>query len=278
VIVRAGFDLRVVRDSAAPAHISGRVDLGPSFFTSDLVSLIPTGGVAKPEMRPPYFSVSDEPFAGWTLDVALKGEDFLRVETPLFRGRLSADFRLEGTLAEPRAIGRLSSSGSSLLLPFAALPLEQLEITLSADAPYEPAIIATGSTRVFGYDVHMEAMGRAAEPTLLFSSDPPMSSQAVFLMLTTGALPGSSHTIPTMERSKRMAFFLGRGLVAAFGLGSNGGDGASRLTVRSAENFSREGRETIYVEYDLGGRWSVVGEYDRFDAYNGGVKFRILDR
>ena len=36
-----------------PAQISGEVQLGPSLFVSDIISLVPTGGVTAPERRPP---------------------------------------------------------------------------------------------------------------------------------------------------------------------------------------------------------------------------------
>jgi hypothetical protein len=95
-------------------------------------------------------------------------------------------------------------------------------------------------------------------------------------MLSSGAVPGDSNAIATTDRARRMAFFLGRNI--ASGLGLNSGGGNDRLVVRSGEDFTRSGGETIYVQYDLDGQWSVVGEYDRFDAYNGGLKFRIINR
>ena len=277
LVVRAGLDLRVTRDSAVPPRITGKVDLGPSIYVSDLVSLIPTGGVTSPEQRPPFFSVEDQPFAQWTLDVDVQGDDFLRVENPFFVGTLSADFKLQDTLEEPQAIGRITSRAGTVVFPFARVPLENLEVTLTRESPYEPKILVSDSTRIFGYDVRIEATETAEEPRLLFSANPPMSSQAVFLMLTTGALPDESRAFSTSERARRIAFFLGKNLAAGLGIGGGGSD-ESRLAVRSGENFSREGRETVFVQYDLNGRWSMVGEYDRFDAYNGGIKFRLIDR
>jgi translocation and assembly module TamB len=97
-------------------------------------------------------------------------------------------------------------------------------------------------------------------------------------MLTTGAVPDEDHAIGTSGRASRLAMYLGRNLVAGLGIGGTGTGGDERLSIRSGENFSREGRETITVQYDLDGRWSVVGEYDRFDAYNGGLKFRLIKR
>jgi translocation and assembly module TamB len=278
VVLRAGLDLRVAQTADRPAYISGTVDLGQSVFVSDLVSLLPNaGGVTAPEQRPPYFSVKTRPFADWTLAVALHGDDFLRIENPFFNGTLSADFELTGTLAEPRAIGRAWSDRGTIAFPFGSLAVSQLELSLTEQNPFEPVVLVHAGTRIYGYDVRLEVSGSANDPRLLFSSDPPLSSQAVFLMLSTGEMPDTEHAFTTSERAQRLALFVGRNLASSLGLGATS-DGEDRLIVRSGEDFSREGGETIYVQYNLDGRWSLVAEKDRFDAYNGGIKFRLIDR
>lgn len=275
VVLRASVDLDVEQTAGKPAHISGSATLGSSVFVSDLASLLPTGSVSAPEQRPPYFSVRDAPFADWTIDIAVHGDNFLRIENPFFRGTLSTDFRLEGTLAEPRAIGRVWSQAGSVVFPFGNMPIEQLEVTLTPENPYEPRLFVVGSARLYGYDIRMEATGSASEPRLSFSSDPPASSQQIFLFLTTGQIPDENRTFTTEERARRLAIFVGRTLARDFGIG---GEGQEQLVIRSGEDFSREGGETYYVQYNLDGTWSLVGEYDRFDAYNGGIKYRLIDR
>jgi translocation and assembly module TamB len=91
-------------------------------------------------------------------------------------------------------------------------------------------------------------------------------------MLTAGIVPDTGNGTD-VGRASRLAFFIGRNIASTIGLNDE-----EKLTIRSGENFTREGRETVYVQYDLDGRWSIVGEYDRFDAYNGGIKFRLVDR
>ncbi|MGH8019118.1 MAG: translocation/assembly module TamB domain-containing protein [Opitutaceae bacterium] len=277
-VVRAALDISVRKQGTGPASITGEVELGPSVYTSEFTSLIPTGGVTAPEQRPPFFSVKAEPFASWTLDVAVKGGEFLRVENPLFSGMLSADFQLLGTLEEPKAIGRITSKQGTIVFPFASMALSNLEVTLSEENPYEPQILVTAGTRVFGYDLRMEATGSASNPELDFSASPPLSSQQVFLMITSGALPDEERSFSTSERARRLAFYIGKNLASDFGIGGGGGGGEDRLTVRSGEDFTREGKETIYIEYDITDRWAIVGEYDRFDEYNGGVKFNLVRR
>ncbi len=277
LVVRAGLNLRVHQTPDQPAAVSGTVDLGRSVFVSDLVSLLPTGGnVATPEQRPPFFSVPAEPFAEWKLDVDLHGKDFLQIQSPFFRAEASADFKLVGTLGQPRAQGRAWTDNGTIIFPFGSLDVKQAEVSLTPEQPYALALSASAATRIYGYDIHLQASGTAQDPRLQFSSEPPLSSQQVFLMLSAGELPQSENAFSTTERAQRLAWFVARNIASTFGIG--GGEGNEKLTVRSGEDFSREGSETVYVQYDLNDTWALVGEKDRFDAYNAGIKYRIIDK
>lgn len=276
LIVRAEVDLELKRGPTDVPKVTGRVDFGPSLYSADLLELLPSG-VDRPEKRPPYFSVEEEPFSHWQLDVAAHGEGFLRLTTPFYKDLLSTDVRLTGTLGEPRAEGWVWGTGGAVSFPFGRIPVEQVLVTLSRENPFEPQLTVSGEGRVFGYDIRMEASGPASEPRLLFNSDPPLTSQQVFMMLTTGAVPDEEHAIGTSGRASRLAMYIGRNLAAGLGIGGGYG-GDDRLEIRSGEDFTREGRETVVVQYDLGRRWAIVGEYDRFDEYNGGIKFRLVNR
>jgi hypothetical protein len=69
--------------------------------------------------------------------------------------------------------------------------------------------------------------------------------------------------------------FLGRDFLGRI-LGIDGG--AERLTIRSGEYMTDKGEQTYYLEYRLTDDWSVVGEYDRFNALNAGLKWRIFSK
>jgi translocation and assembly module TamB len=81
--------------------------------------------------------------------------------------------------------------------------------------------------------------------------------------------------LSTQARAGRLATFLGRDFLSRYA----GNDLAEeRLTINTGENLTEEGKTTYSVEYRLNDRWSLVGEYDRFNAVNAGVKWRILLR
>jgi translocation and assembly module TamB len=121
----------------------------------------------------------------------------------------------------------------------------------------------------------MEATGLASAPTLAFSSSPPLESGQVLKMVMAGESPHEELTITDRQRVARLGTFLGQSLLASFGGDSDPGD---KLTVVSGETVSRQGRETYGIEYKLTDRWALVGEYDEFDDFNAGVKWRVYSK
>ena len=273
-ILRADLDLTLTRTNADPPRIAGRVRLRDSFFLSNLDDLVP-GGVATPGRRPPYFSVPDPPLAEWRLAVRVEGDRFLRVITPLLRARASANFKLEGTLKEPVAVGDLTLDAGQVLFPFATLDIQQGRASLSSANPFEPQLTLQAASRRLGYDIRMEVSGPASSPLVQFSSTPPLSSDQILLLVTAGEMPQAQQSISSRQRAQSVAFFLGRDLLSRLGYGDTGEE---RLTVRSGADLSEAGRPTYDLEYKLSDRWSLTGEYDRFGAFNVGAKWRVWAR
>ncbi len=274
VILRSDLDLSITNTPSAPAIVGGVVTLRDSFFLSDLKDLMP-GGVARPSQRPPYFSIDKQPLADWRLDIRVRGDEFLRVKSPFFTGKISAHLKLEGTLQEPLALGDVKINSGNILFPFATLSVNQGLISLSSDQPHKPQLLITAASRTYGYDVKMEVTGTADDPIIEFSSTPSLNSEQILLMVTAGQLPRNEITFSNQEKMSRLGMFLGKNLLSKLGIG---GQGEERLIIRSGENISDQGKETYYIEYKLTDNWSLVGEYDRFSAFNGGVKWRIYSK
>ncbi len=273
VIIRSDLALAVVHSKTNQPIVSGTVTMRDSFYTADLESLI-HGSLAKPTERPPYFSVEAEPIAGWRLDCRVRGDKSLKLRTPFFSGTLSADFKLEGTLREPLASGEARISTGQVEFPFGTLDVKQGFVSLTAGNPYQPQIYVNARARRFGYDITLEVTGSADKPLIQFSSVPSLSSQQIFLLLTAGELPRDEITFTPQQRAQRFAVYLGQRFLAKLGFGG----GSERLTIRSGEDVSESGRLTYDVEYKLDRDWSIVGQYDRFNAFNLSLKRRIFSR
>lgn len=273
-ILRSDVDLRVAGRPPAPPKISGLLALRDSIYVSDLRALLP-GQANAPRRRPPYFSVEEPPLADCELDLAVQGRRFLKARTPLFRGELSAELRLDGTLREPRALGEVTVETGQILFPFATVRIEQGQVFLTSENPYRPELFVTGEGHCFGYQLTLHAHGPADQPVLEFTANPPLSTEAILLLVTAGQVPRADVSYTQEQRAGRLATFVGRNLLSQIW-----GDAAAaeRLIIRSGEAVTHEGRETYAVEYKLTDRWSLIGEYDRFGKLNAGVKWRVYSK
>ena len=135
VILRSDLALRVQNGPNRIPVVSGTANLRDSFLLRDITSLVP-GRVARPERRPPYFSLPQDPIDDWQLDVHVRGENFMRVRSPFFQGVASANFNVTGTMVEPMALGEASISSGTVIFPFATLAVRQALVSLSSEHPY----------------------------------------------------------------------------------------------------------------------------------------------
>lgn len=272
LLLRGDLDLQAISD-AQGGRVTGSVTLRNSLFSSDVRDFIPRGGGGGAARRPPYFAFEAPPFNTWRLDVELKGSRFLRMRTPIFNGVASMQFRLSNTLGEPRAVGQAKIDEGGVTLPFATFAVQQGSVRLTESNPYEPALFVTGTSRRYGYDLRMEVSGAASAPVLQFSSSPPLTSEQVLLLVMAGELPNDEISYSSDQKAMKLGAFLGRSLLSSVRGGS--GD-EERLTLSTGERISRQGRETYTIEYRINPDWALVGEYDEFDDYNAGVKWRVL--
>lgn len=273
LLVRGDLDLRIVTDDAGLTRITGGTQLRDSLFLMDVRSLIPRGGArSAPGRRPPYFAVEHAPFDAWALDVQVRGDRFMRLRTPVFTGVLSTNFRLSGTLGDPRAIGEAVINEGQVLLPFATFAVRQGSVRLTESDPFDARLSLIGTGRRYGYDLRMELSGTAERPQLIFTSTPSLESDEVLLMVMAGELPQNELSFTGRQRAARLGVYLGQSLLDQFGADH---ETADRLSINVGERISRQGRETYGVEYEVAPRWTLVGEYDEFDEYNVGVKWRV---
>lgn len=274
VILRSDLDLRVTNGTNMQPMIQGSVNLQDSFLLRDIATLVP-GRVATPERRPPFFSLPQDPIDEWRLDVRVRGENFMRVRSPFFQGTASANFHVIGTLEEPMALGEATISSGRVIFPFATLEVKQAFVSLTRENPYLPEVFVVAAGRAFGFDLRMQVEGFADEPVIEFSAVPALTSEQIILMLTTGQIPREDFGFSQEDRAGKLALFLGKSLWQKLNPGKAGEE---RLTVRSGEDITEQGRQTYEVEYKLSERWALVGEYDRFGALNANIKWRLLSR
>jgi translocation and assembly module TamB len=248
--------------------------LRDSLLLQDVSALL-VDRLERPALRPPYFSVTNLPFAQWQLNVEVSGDRFLRLRSPAFIGEVSANGVVQGSLSEPVINADVRLPRGRLLFPFGKLEVEGAYVTLSGAEAAGPLIDLVAAGQNYNYNVRLEVTGTMDNLNVLFTSTPPLSSEDILLMLTAGELPNQEITYSAEARAGRLITYLGREVATRF-FGNEMGE--ERLIVNSGENIARNGRTTYSIEYRLTPRWSLVGEYDEFNALNAGLKWRIYSR
>jgi len=197
------------------------------------------------------------------------------VRSTIFSGLITPNLRIQGTLKDPIALGDAKVDAGTVNLPFADFQVQQGLVTLRSDNPFRPVLLVSATSRRFGYDIKMDVTGFADAPVIQFSSTPPLSSEQLVLIVTAGELPRTGFTLTPQQRAQTAAIFVGKDLLAKLGIVDTG---EARLTIVSGQEVSEEGRPTYNIEFKLTDRWALEGEYDRFNAYNAGLKWRVYSK
>jgi translocation and assembly module TamB len=276
LLLRSDLDLRADTDAAGVTRLSGALAIRDCLVLANinLRTLLPTGrrGVTR---QPPYFTVEAEPFRHWPLAVAIRAPGVVRVRTTVYNGTASASFQLGGTLGEPRAVGALTVDQGRVLFPFATFKVQQGAVRLREADPFHAVISLNALSQRRDYQLRLEMTGELPTPSVTITSIPAMDAADALLMVMTGQVPATNTTSASSggQRLALLGAYLGRGLFQDLGLG-----GEDRLEIAAGERISRSGRETYEFEYKLGERWSLLGEYDEYDAYNAGLKWRVYTK
>lgn len=275
LMLRADLDLELSKAIDAAAVLSGEVDLKDGVFLQDLTALMqrPASGQSA-ERRPPYFSVEAEPWGAVQVDLSVQGKQFMRLDTPVVDGVLSANFALSGTLREPVSIGSVRFEDGNLLFPFARFEIDRGRIDLPVDDPFTPLLNLSGYSRRYGYDLEVEIGGTAYEPQVQFYSSPHLSSHTIMQMVVAGQSPDGQFRFSAAEAAQRFGSYLSKNIFVS--RGEKGADTLDRFSMTTGGNLSKQGKETVDLELRVAERIYVTGEYDEYDFWNAGMRYRLI--
>jgi translocation and assembly module TamB len=163
-------------------------------------------------------------------------------------------------------------SEGRVLFPFANFSVGTGRVRITQANPFTPSLDFRATTNTLGHDLAMSLTGAPDDPRLVFSSSPPLSSADILLLVMTGQSPDDGFAYTDQQRAFRLGTYLGQGILEQL-LGLDMGE--ERLSLTSGDKVTRQGRETYKLEYKIDKRWTAVGEYDEFDDYNIGLKWRF---
>ena len=193
MIVRANANLKLA-GGMADAKLTGEIGIIDSVFFKDM-DLIPIG---KPFIGPsaaalPHVDAPENPgeklpapFDAWTADVVVKTIDPILVRGNLGTGQVDVALRLEGKLGDPKPNGRMRVTDLMLRLPFSTLQVREGFLNFTPETGFDPALEIRGSSEPRPYRVQVYVYGRASDPQLVLTSQPPLPENEIMTLLATG--------------------------------------------------------------------------------------------
>lgn len=189
MIVRSNLDL-VITGPLQKADVRGAVGLTKSRFFRD-IEIVPLNIPGRPAPPlpggPPEISVPIPPFKDWNFDATITTVDPFNVRGNLANGEILVNLALKGTGLEPKLIGNIRAENLLASLPFSRLTVDHGYLYFSEDRnPADPVLDLRGSSTVRDTRVEVYVYGTAQSPSVLFTSQPPMSQEEIITLLATG--------------------------------------------------------------------------------------------
>lgn len=192
--LRANLDLRL-KGTAAAAELAGRVGLvdGRIYQELEITPLLqPDPSAAGSAMLPDTSGLVTGAPALWRLDVAIANDSPFLIVGDLATGSIEPDITVHGTLGVPVIEGDIFARDVTAFLPFSTVSIPEARIRMSPANPRVPDIDLTGYSEVLDYDIRLVIRGPMGGSGFFLNSDPPLSQEAILLMLTTGLTPDTA--------------------------------------------------------------------------------------
>lgn len=229
------------------------------------------------------FSVHDPPLRGARFDVKVTSDEPIGLLGNVFSGKLRPDVRLRGTGEVPFLTGVVYVEDFLLRLPASRIRVESGLLRFDEKNPFLPEIEMTGSTRMRGYDIDVSISGPYDDPLLVLSSNPPMASDQLMVLVATGRTPADEASRTDTAVLVGVASYLGGDILESLFGGGGVDDGGESLLDRFeldvGRNVSSAGQETIEARFRLkrgllepGDALYLTGERDEFEHYNAGLR------
>ena len=237
LIMRANVDLKLA-GGMSDAKLSGEIGIIDSVFFKDM-DLIPIG---KPFLGPSAASLPKvdapenpgemvpAPFDAWRADVVVKTIDPILIRGNLGTGSVDAALRIGGKLSDPKPEGKVRIKDLVARLPFSTLRVREGFLNFTPQTGFDPVLEIRGSSEPRPYRVQVYAYGKASDPQLVLTSEPPLPESEIMTLLATGATSAgledsqaaSSRAMQlVIEEMRKGRFPLGKQLRPVLGLLDN---------------------------------------------------------
>jgi autotransporter translocation and assembly factor TamB len=287
ITVRVDTDVKVEGPLNA-ATASGTVYVTNSRFFRDIDILpihLPGRPKPKPQPKsvggPKTISFDKPPLRDWKFDIAVKTRpnDPFKIRGNLARGAAFIDLKLGGTGLEPWLDGTIRVEDFVASLPFSKLSVTRGFIYFKQDAPFEPQLDLQAESTLRDYHVLAYIYGRADDPQVSLTSEPPLPQQDIVSLLATGtttselgqgdALAGRAAVLVFQQLYRKV--FKKRDPAEEQGL-------MERFEVDLGAVDNRTVRQELSARFKLGENYYLVGDVDVGGEFTGRLKYLLRFR
>jgi hypothetical protein len=281
-------DLRVRGDLDLRWHgpwkrstLTGTIDLGRSYYRRDIE--LSVGGRSLPL---DLFHIETAPLSDMRLDVRVRSEAGIALINNVVRTQAIVNLHLGGTGRDPLLTGTLSTDQGDVILAASQLELRSAIVEFTEKDPYNPLLQMLFEDEVKGYRIRVTIAGTLEEPQIILDSTPPLPSEQLLVLLTTG------YTVAEIGEqgggrvaAVQLATYLGRRLAGYFARGEPVGDGVlSRVKLETRSARRAYLKDLVGVEYLVkkgaivdGDEVFLQTERDTYGQYNFnfGIRFSV---
>lgn len=144
------------------------------------------------------------------LDLQLMFEKPIQVKNNLMEAQVIGNLSVKGSPSNPVLFGQLKSlKGSQLYFKDKPFQVQTANIQFSNPSEINPELFISAQTRVDNYDVSLLVQGSAKEPTILLSSQPPLSDNDLTSLLALGVTSSKLETVKSnfqQDQTRNEAF------------------------------------------------------------------------
>lgn len=291
--IRADTDVKFAGPLAA-AVVSGTVYVTHSRFFKEIDILpIAMPGKAKPAPKSARaidtgVSFPAPPLRDWKFDLAIKtrpGDSFL-IRGNLANGAAGIDLKLGGTGLEPYLEGSVHIEEFKASLPFSTLTISRGFVYFNKDAPFQPSLEIQADSQARDYLVHAYVYGKATDPQIQLSSEPPLQYSDIVSLLATGTtaseLTGNADVLASkaamlaVQQLYRKIFLKGK--APAVDKKDSDNDFLDRFQFELGALDNRTGGQQVVSRVRLTDQLYLIGDIGTEGTFTGRLKYLIRFR
>jgi len=121
------------------------------------------------------------------IDLQVKTKDPVRVSTSFLETSVKVDVSVEGSLLQPKVLGKLSVLSGSLAFPYKPLYITSGVIGFSSGHLYDPAIEIRAKNKLKRYNIDLSVSGLLGQPEISLESSPPLTEEQIISLLFVGS-------------------------------------------------------------------------------------------